>query len=257
MRLDKFISNQKNISRTEVKALIKKGQVRLADYSGRITPEMQIDEDSVRVFVGGEEIIYRKFTYIMLNKPAGVVCATRDGLSETVLSLLPPELRKKGLFPAGRLDKDTEGFVLITDDGAFAHKILSPKSHVQKIYFARLKNSLTEEEEREYFAVFQSGMDIGEGDICQSAEIYFSRGRADEVFVILHEGMYHQVKRMFRTLGNEVVYLKRVQIGGLPLDPDLAVGECREIMHKEMLEISTHIDFLNSAFGSLTKFSSN
>ena len=164
----------------------------------------------------------------MLNKPAGVVCATRDGLSPTVLALLPDELRRDGLFPAGRLDKDTEGFVLITDDGDLAHKMLSPKSHVPKLYYVKLESPLVENAKER----FASGIVLEDGTSCMPAEL--ERISGSECYVTLHEGMFHQVKRMFESLDNKVIYLKRVRIGGVDLDKSLELGSVRELSDEEI-----------------------
>lgn len=224
IRLDRFISSQlTDISRSEVKSLCKRGYVRVDGETAR-SPDMKIDPEVSHVTVGEREISYKKYLYIMLNKPAGVVCATRDGLSETVLELLPPELRRPGLFPAGRLDKDTEGFVLITDDGGLAHRMLSPKSHVPKKYFVQLESPLKGDEA----GFFADGIVLEDGTKCLPAELEAGE-RANECHVILHQGMFHQVKRMFEAVGNRVVYLKRVMIGELWLDPELEVGKAREL----------------------------
>lgn len=231
IRLDRFLSNQLNISRNDAKELIKK---RLVTVEGTAAKDfdMKIDPEKDTVASEGKQVIYRKHVYIMLNKPAGVVCATRDKLSETVLELIPPGLRRSGLFPAGRLDKDTVGFVLITDDGAFAHEILSPKKHVEKRYYAVLEKPATEKDAE----IFASGMEIDGGDVCLPAKLEISDD-PHHVFITLKEGMYHQIKRMAEAVGNKILYLKRVSIGELELDPDLAEGECREILHKEMEKI--------------------
>lgn len=228
MRLDKFVSEQVGVTRSEAKQLLKKGEITV---NGAVvkSADAQITPEADSIFVSGREISYRKFIYIMLNKPSGVICATRDELSETVLELIPTELRRKGLFPAGRLDKDTEGFVFITDDGALAHKMLSPRSHVEKEYIVTLELPFCEE----YIAKFSDGITIDGGEKCLPAVIIPTE---DEhiVKLILHEGKYHQVKRMMKAVGNSVVHLKRVRIGGIELDDSLAEGECREITAEEI-----------------------
>lgn len=231
MRLDRFLSNQLNISRADAKELIKKRLVTVNGVTAKLF-DMKVDPEGDEVVSEGKAVTYRKHVYIMLNKPSGVVCATRDRLSETVLELIPEELRRDGLFPAGRLDKDTEGFVLITDDGAFAHEILSPKKHVEKRYFARLEKPAKESD----IELFASGMKIDGGDVCLPAKLEITEN-PNEVYITLREGMYHQIKRMAEAADNKVVFLKRVSIGGLPLDPDLALGESREILHKEIEKI--------------------
>lgn len=231
MRIDKFAAEQANITRTEAKCLIKRGLITVNGKAAS-SADMKIDPLSDEVYVNGKRILYRQYLYIMLNKPAGVVCATRDGLSSTVLELLPPELRRKGLFPAGRLDKDTEGFVFITDDGALAHKMLSPKSHVEKEYIVTLERPA----EERYKELFAAGMTIDGGEKCLPAEIIFTDNE-NTVRLILCEGKFHQVKRMMEAVGNRVTHLRRVRIGGIVLDEDLPLGGCREILHKEISDI--------------------
>lgn len=229
MRLDKLISSQiSDVSRSDVKRLCMKGLVTVNGKTAKRS-DVKVDTDDV-VAVSGREVVYKKYVYIMLNKPQGVVCSTKDGESQTVLELVPPELMRDGLFPAGRLDKDTEGFVLLTDDGALAHKMLSPKSHVPKTYFVRLEKPC----EENYGSVMKSGMEIDGGEKCLPAEFTASSDNEYECTLVLHEGKFHQVKRMFAALGNKVVYLKRIRIGNMPLDDSLPLGRCLEIMHKDV-----------------------
>lgn len=230
MRLDKFIASQRtDLSRNDVKALIRQGRVTV-DGAAVKKGDIHIDESSAHICVDGVEISYKKYLYLMLNKPAGVVCSTKEGESLTVLDIIPEEYRREGLFPAGRLDKDTEGFVLLTDDGQLAHRMLSPKSHVPKTYFVRLEKSC----EQSYADAFASGMEIDGGEKCLPA-VFRAGQRDNECEVILHEGKFHQVKRMFEALGNKVVYLKRVKIGDMPLDESLALGEVKEIEDTALL----------------------
>lgn len=229
MRLDKFISSQKNeLSRRQIKELCRKGKVCV---NGRIVKnsDFQVDENNDSVTLDGEKINYARFLYIMLNKPAGYVCSTKEGASPTVLTLVPNELKRRGLFPAGRLDKDTEGLVLITDDGELAHRILSPAHHVDKKYYVELENPV----EDSYKEKFAKGLEIDGGDVCLPAEITFT-DNSRSCYVVLRQGMYHQIKRMFAALGNKVTYLKRISIGKLTLDENLALGECLVIMHKDV-----------------------
>lgn len=230
MRLDKFISSQRSeLSRSMVKDMCKKGRITV---NGEVCKksDFKINEDSAEVCIDNERILYRKYIYIMLNKPQGVVCSTRDGASPTVLSLVPPHLFREGLFPAGRLDKDTEGFVLITDDGELAHKMLAPKSHVPKKYFAVLEKPW----EQSYAQQFRQGITIDGNEHCLPAEFSGDENNPNQCTLVLHEGKFHQVKRMFQALDNKVVYLKRISIGNLILDPDLPLGECKEILHKNV-----------------------
>lgn len=228
MRLDKFLSGQLAVSRADAKELIKKRLVTVNGETAKLY-DMKIDPATDAVCSEGARLTYREHIYIMLNKPAGVICATRDRLSETVLELIPAEIRRKDLFPAGRLDKDTEGFVLITDDGEFAHNMLSPKKHVDKRYFAVMENPVSKEDAE----LFASGMTIDGGEKCLPAELEFT-ANPKEVYITLREGKYHQIKRMAEAVGNKVVYLKRVSIGGLALDETLKKGECREISREEI-----------------------
>ena len=233
LRLDRFICSQRaERTRSTAKELCKARRIRV---NGEIAlkSDRQVDENADEVELDGERIVYRKHLYIMLNKPQGVVCSTKDGLSPTVLSLLPQEYARPGMFPAGRLDKDTEGFVLLTDDGELAHRMLSPVSHVAKTYFVRLERPCGED----YPQAFSSGMTIDGGEKCLPAEFFFS-DEPCECTLILREGKYHQVKRMFAALGNKVVYLKRTAIGKLPLDTTLPLGGCLEILHKDVEKLT-------------------
>lgn len=230
MRIDKYISSQINgLSRADVKKLIRSGSVTLDGKSVK-SPDTQVDEKTCRVCVNGEEITYREHVYIMLNKPAGYVCSARGEGSPTVTELVPEHLRRRGLFAAGRLDKDTEGFVLITDDGELAHRMLAPSRHVPKTYFVRLEKPY----DRRYAEVFAEGAEIDGGEKCLPAECSADPSDRFACFLTLHEGKYHQVKRMFESVGNKVAYLKRIRIGDLDLNADLALGECLEILHKDV-----------------------
>ena len=181
--------------------------------------------------VNGEEIGYRRFTWIMLNKPAGYLSATEDGRGLTVLDLLPPELKKQGLFPVGRLDKDTEGLLLLTNEGGLAHDLLSPRHHVEKVYYTRVAGHLTEEDCR----AFAAGMTLDDGLVCQSAGLeILSAGEESEAHVTLREGKFHQVKRMLAFRGKPVLYLERVRMGNLPLDLSLSRGEYRFLTAEEL-----------------------
>ena len=202
------------------------------------TADMKVDPENDLITLDGIEISYKKHIYIMMNKPQGVVCSTRDGPSPTVLSLVPENLMRNGLFPAGRLDKDTEGFVLITDDGELAHRMLSPKHHVPKLYYVQLQNDAMDD----YSEKFSLGITLRTGEECLPAEFYNGKNPR-ECYVVLREGMFHQVKKMFEAIGNKVTYLKRLQIGGLPLDESIPLGECREIMHKNVENLLTDFDF--------------
>ena len=236
IRLDKFISSQRSdLSRSMVKELCKKGKITV-DGTICKKSDTKIDAESADVIVDGDRIEYKKHIYIMLNKPQGYVCSTHDSDSPTVLSLVPDNLMRDGLFPAGRLDKDTEGFVLITDDGELAHKMLAPKSHVPKEYEVTLEKPY----ENSYAERFAEGIIIDGGEKCLPAEFIPDEHDTKKCILILHEGKYHQVKRMFLALGNKVVHLKRSAIGGMRLDKRLSKGECLEILHKDVEKLLSH-----------------
>ena len=226
-RLDKLIASTGRWSRREVKTLVREGRV-LVD--GRIagSAEEKYDAESCRIAVNGEELLLRRHTYVMLHKPAGVLSATEDGRGRTVLDLLTPELRKIGVFPVGRLDKDTEGLLLLTDDGELAHALLSPKKHVDKVYYARVSGRLAPED----CAAFEAGMTLGDGLECLPAGLEVLPDRV--CIVTLREGKFHQVKRMLAARGAPVLYLKRLSMGPLTLDDSLAAGAYRLLRAEEI-----------------------
>ena len=228
-RIDKIIASQGQYSRSEVKKLVKSGRVTL---DGRVlkSSDEKADPNVNIIAIDGKVIGYKKHLYIMLNKPQGVVSATDDRDHKTVIDLVPKELKRDGLFPAGRLDGDTVGFVLITDDGDFAHEILSPKNHIMKTYHATLQRELTTED----IEAFKNGIELKDGTLCLEAEVTAIDGDEPMAQVKICEGKYHQVKRMFAALGNKVLYLKRVKMGGLALDESLEEGQCREITPEEL-----------------------
>ena len=224
--MDKFLSSQLDISRSDAKKLIKNGSV-LLDGKTVAKGETQFDAEQSVVSVNGEKIIYKKYIYIMLNKPKGVVSASNSPSDITVIDILPYELKRAGLFPAGRLDKDTTGFVLITDDGEFAHNILSPTKHISKTYIVTLEREVLDEE----FALFEQGMNLGD-IILKPASLKQIDGNVYEI--VITEGRYHQIKRMFASTGNKVTELKRIKMGKLELDSALAEGESRELSQAEL-----------------------
>ena len=231
-RLDKIIAAGGRYSRREVRQLIRQGRV-LVDGVPARAPEDKVDPESAEILVNGERLCYRRFTWLMLHKPAGVLSATEDGRGETVLDLLAPELRRQGLFPVGRLDKDTEGLLLLTNEGGLAHDLLSPRHHVDKVYYARTAGTLTEADRR----AFAEGMELG-GLLCLPAELeILSAGPESEALVTLREGKFHQVKRMLAQRGKPVLYLKRVKMGNLTLDPALARGDYRYLTDEELREL--------------------
>lgn len=233
MRIDRFFSEQEILSRSELKKEIKKGTVTVNGFALKDSA-LKIDTDSDEICYNGKLIEYQKHIYIMLNKPKGVVSSTDDKINKTVIDLVPPHLRRRGLFPAGRLDKDTVGFVLITNDGGFAHEMLSPKKHVEKTYVAVIDGSLTEKD----IETLEKGAVLADGYVCKEAKLcILSDSCMPEVEIVLSEGKYHQIKRMFGVVGRGVIELKRTKIGGLELDKELAEGECREILHNELTRI--------------------
>lgn len=228
-RIDKIIASQGQYSRSEVKKLVKSGRVTL-DGSVIKSSDIKADPNKSNIAIDGKSISYKKHIYIMLNKPQGVVSATDDRDHKTVIDLVPQEMKRDGLFPAGRLDGDTVGFVLITDDGDFAHEILSPKNHIMKTYHATLQRPVTEDDIR----AFRDGIELKDGTLCLEAEVNPLVSDTPMAEIRICEGKYHQVKRMFASLGNKVVFLKRVKMGELSLDENLEEGQCREITHEEL-----------------------
>ena len=232
-RLDKLLTSTGRWSRSEAKRLVKEGRV-LVNGHLAASPEEKYDPETVSLAVNGEAVPLRRFVYVMLHKPAGVLSATEDGRGKTVLELLPPEYRKRGLFPVGRLDKDTEGLLLLTDDGALAHELLSPKKHVDKVYYARVKGELTEADSR----AFAEGMTLGDGLVCLPAGLeILTAGEKSEALVTLREGKFHQIKRMLAARGKPVVYLKRLSMGTLRLDETLPKGGWRELTEGETVAL--------------------
>lgn len=226
-RIDKIIASTGRWSRSEAKELIRRHRV-LANGMPVRRGEEKYDPTATRITVAGEEISYRPFTWIMLHKPAGVLSATEDSRAKTVLDLLEPAYRRLNLFPVGRLDKDSEGLLLLTDDGATAHRLLSPRYHVEKEYFVRTEGILEEADVRR----FAEGMQLGDGLHCLPAELHILG--PDSATVILREGKFHQVKRMLAACGKPVVYLKRLRMGNLTLDESLQKGDYRLLRPEEL-----------------------
>lgn len=232
-RLDKIIASTGRYSRREVKQLARQGRILVDGRAIRDTAE-KADPEAAEIVVNGEALTYRRRTWVMLHKPAGVLSATEDGRGVTVLDLLPEELRRQGLFPVGRLDKDTEGLLLLTNDGALAHDLLSPRHHVDKIYYVRTAGCLTPED-RDAFA---EGMVLPDGLRCLPAELeILTAGEESEALVTLREGKFHQIKRMLAHQGKPVTYLKRLQMGNLTLDPELSPGEFRFLTEAEQEQL--------------------
>ena len=235
IRLDKYLADMSIGTRQEVKKYIRQGRVKINEDVIR-KPEYKIREDKDEVTFDGAPVAYETFEYYMLNKPAGVISATEDKRDKTVLDLIK-EKKRKDLFPVGRLDKDTEGLLLITNDGALAHRLLSPKKHVDKCYYAKISGAVTEDDVR----AFKEGINIGtqeEPEWTMPADLQIlENGTFSRIRLTIREGKFHQVKRMFLAVGKEVVYLKRERMGALVLDEELAPGEYRKLTDSELKSI--------------------
>ncbi len=245
MRLDKFLANSGIGTRKEVKIILKKGKITVNEKIVK-DAKIQIDEIKDNVKIKGEKITYKPFVYIMMNKPSGVISATEDGKHKTVIDLLCEKYKNYKVFPVGRLDIDTEGLLLLTNDGVLAHNLLSPKKHVDKKYYVELKEPLTIEKKK----ILENGIKLEENFVTKKAKIeiidkdkvkdknknidIININKANSVFITISEGKFHQVKRMFKFVENEVLYLKRVKMGKLLLPEDLKLGEYRELSEEEM-----------------------
>lgn len=231
MRLDKYLAEMGVGTRQEVKKQIRQGK---AAVNGTVVKaaDTKIDETSDEVTISGRNISYVSYEYYMLNKPAGVVSATEDRRDTTVIDLIK-EKKRKDLFPVGRLDKDTEGLLLITNDGDLAHRLLTPKKHVDKVYYAKIDGMVTEEDVKR----FAEGINIGaeEEEMTRPAKLDIMKSAEEsEIRLTIHEGKFHQVKRMFLAVGKEVTYLKRERMGTLCLDENLKPGEYRLLTEEEI-----------------------
>lgn len=222
MRLDKMLSNSGAGSRKEIKELVKAGKVTVNGEAAKKS-DMQINEETDEICVNGERIVYKEFVYLMLNKPAGYVSATEDFKYPTVIDLVPEIYRHYDLFPVGRLDIDTEGLLIITNDGGYAHNMLSPKKHVYKTYLAELDGAVTEDDVKK----FKDGITIDGGYTCKEAELVPLTNNSATVRIC--EGKFHQVKLMFAAVGKKVTYLKRIKFGEFDLPEDLHLGELIEV----------------------------
>lgn len=227
MRLDKYLSNMGKGSRSEVKKYLSRNRVRV---NGQVVKKaIAINPDMDEVELDGHVVKSEPYIYLMLNKPAGYITATRDQYHQTVMDLLGKTYGNRVLFPVGRLDKDTEGFLIITDDGDFNHRLMSPKKHVPKTYYAKIDGCPDEET----ILKFKEGIDIGE--ICKPAHLQIlEQGKTSEIELTITEGKYHQVKRMFEAVGMKVTYLKRIRIGRLDLDAELDYGAFRKMTPAEL-----------------------
>ena len=241
IRLDKYLADMGCGTRQEVKKFIRSGQVSVDGIVVK-KPETKVEQTVQEVFLNGEKVGYESFEYYMLNKPAGVISATEDQSCQTVVDLIKDK-KRKDLFPVGRLDKDTEGLLLITDDGALAHELLSPKKHVDKTYYAVTDGCMTKEDVQH----FADGLEIGEKNPTMPAKLeilstrkveeteleQYPSGWSSEIQLTIKEGKFHQVKRMTEAVGKKVVYLKRISMGVLTLPDDLKKGECRQLTAEE------------------------
>ena len=231
IRIDKYLCDMSIGSRSEIKEYIRK---KLITVDGVVVtdPGMKISEDSAVTFKG-EPLQYKQFRYYMLNKPQGVVSATKDNIDTTVMDLLK-DVNTRDMFPVGRLDKDTEGLLIITNDGELSHRLLSPRSHVDKCYLVQLMHSITADDIKS----LSKGVDIGDDTLTLPAKV--EAIAADRIYLTITEGRYHQVKRMLEAVGNKVVFLKRVSFGPLELDPSLSPGEYRELDESEIIMLNLY-----------------
>lgn len=229
MRLDKFLCDTAGLTRTEAKNAVKKGQIAV---NGQVqkAADFKVKENTDTVTFQGKPLSYAAFHYYMLHKPAGVITATEDKKESTVMDILREE-KVKNLFPVGRLDKDTEGLLLITDDGELAHNLLSPKKHVDKEYLVKVRDSISEDDCRK----LAEGVDIGDEKPTAPAKV--ERVAEKEILLTIREGRFHQVKRMLQAVGNEVLYLKRLSMGSLRLPKDLEKGAYRPLSEEEIYKI--------------------
>ena len=232
MRLDKFLSETGTASRSESRKAARTGGISVNGTAVHDTA-VHIDPEQDEIFFMGSRIVYRKSIYLMLNKPEGVVSATDDGTERTVLDLLPGKYRKMGLFPCGRLDKNTTRLLILTNNGALAHRLLSPKCHVEKTYRFTCERPLTDAD----CELLRRGVNIGEKSSTLPAKLTLSSDRSGEITVT--EGKYHQIKRMFQAVCNKILSLERISFAGIPLDPALARGEWRELTAAEAADIES------------------
>ena len=228
IRLDKFLSVTGTLSRSESKKAVRKGRVAV---NGRVaaSADLEVSPENDRITLDAKEIIYRRFRYVMLNKPEGYVSATNDARDKTVLELLPDELRRFELFPCGRLDKYTLGLMLLTDDGELAHKLLAPKSHVEKSYRFGAEHGVSDEERQR----LEHGVHIEGGYMTKPAKVVLDDIDASSGVITLREGKYHQIKQMFEAISNKIIYLERISFGPLVLDEALARGQWRMLTAEE------------------------
>ena len=232
IRLDKYLADMGMGTRSEIKKAIRQGMVKVDDVTVK-KPELKVDADTQKIAVNGKEVVYRRMEYYMMNKPAGVVSATKDPKEKTVLDLFKGQ-RRKDLFPVGRLDKDTVGLLLVTNDGELSHRLLAPGKHVDKIYYAKIDGEVNSEDAD----AFAQGIDIGDEKLTLPARLeILTSGKESEIRLTSQEGRFHQVKRMFEARGKKVIYLRRESMGTLVLDPQLREGEYRPLTEEELKKL--------------------
>ena len=237
-RLDKIIANLGYGTRKEVKQMARKGMI---EVDGEIVKDssLNIDPEKSVIKINGEEIFYRKYIYLLMNKPAGVISATYDNRDETVIDLLEPDHQVFEPFPVGRLDKDTVGLLFLTNDGELNHRLISPKHHVDKVYFAKIDKEVNEDD----IEKFKNGITLDDGYKCKEAKLEILNILDDgtsEVNITIQEGKFHQVKRMFEAVEKSVIYLQRISFGGIELDLDLEEGEYRELTDSEIALLKSY-----------------
>lgn len=229
MRLDKFLTELGIGTRKEAKEIVKKGHIKVNEKIAK-NSDIKIDENNDKIYLDNELLVYEKFVYIMLNKPAGVVSATFDNRDKTVIDLID-EYKHLNLFPFGRLDKDSEGLLIISNDGQLAHNLLSPKKHVDKTYYVDVDGLVTEDDIQK----FKEGITLDDGKLCKSAKLeIIASDEISKCYVTISEGVFHQVKRMFESVNKKVIYLKRITFGNISLDNTLKLGEYRKLTEEEI-----------------------
>lgn len=234
MRIDKFLSEMNIGSRKEIKEAVKKGRIKVNNVLIK-SSDLKISPDTDEIYYDNKLVKYVEYEYFIMNKPSGVVSATKDDADTTVIELIKTNTRDD-IFPMGRLDKDTEGLLIITNDGEMAHRLLSPSNHVKKIYFARVEGRVTDED----VLRFKEGLTLKDGTVTKPSELkIILSDDISEIELTIYEGKYHQVKRMFASVGKKVVYLKRICMGDLYLDDSLKTGEYRELTKEELKKLNS------------------
>lgn len=234
MRIDKFLSEMNIGSRKEIKEAVKKGRIKVNDIVIK-SSDLKISPDKDEIFYDNKLIKYVEYEYFIMNKPGGVISAAKDDIDTTVIDLIKTNTRDD-IFPMGRLDKDTEGLLIITNDGEMAHRLLSPSNHVKKIYFAKIEGKVTDED----ILKFKEGLTLKDGTVTKPSDLkIILSDEISEIELTIYEGKYHQVKRMFASVGKKVVYLKRICMGDLYLDESLKTGEYRKLSEDELKKLNS------------------